>query len=83
MQFKPCWTYQWLGLRIRLVSRAAALFRAAAALAFYYTLQCLVAFNVSQSPTQRFGIALVAAALVFITFFAVPKEIIIAPELKE
>jgi hypothetical protein len=35
-------------------------------------LQCLVAFNVSKSPVQKFGIALVAAALVFITLFAVP-----------
>ena len=45
---------------------------ASRAFAFYYTLQCLVAFNVSKSPAQRFGIALVAAALGFITLFAVP-----------
>ena len=45
---------------------------ASRAFAFYYTLQCLVAFNVSKSPVQKFGIALVAAALVFITLFAVP-----------
>jgi hypothetical protein len=45
---------------------------ASRAFAFYYTLQCLVAFNVSKSLAQRFGIALVAAALVFITLFAVP-----------
>jgi hypothetical protein len=38
----------------------------------YYTLQCLVAFNVSQNRAQRIGIALVAAALGFITFFAAP-----------
>jgi len=31
--------------------------------AFYYTLQCLVAFNVSQNRAQRIGIALVAALL--------------------
>jgi len=42
------------------------------AFAFYYTLQCLVAFNVSQDWNQRIGIALVAAALGFITLFAVP-----------
>ena len=45
---------------------------ASRAFAFYYTLQCLVAFNVSKRPAQRFGIVLVAAALAFITLFAVP-----------
>ncbi len=45
---------------------------ASRAFAFYYTLQCLVAFNISKNPAQRFGIALVAAALGFITLFAVP-----------
>ena len=45
---------------------------ASRAFAFYYTLQCMVAFVVSKNPTQKFGIALVAAALGFITFFAVP-----------
>jgi hypothetical protein len=45
---------------------------ASRALAFYYALQCLVAFNVSKDRNQRIGIALVAAALGFITLFAVP-----------
>jgi len=45
---------------------------ASRAFAFYYTLQCLVAFNVSKDRNQRIGIALVAAALLFITLFAVP-----------
>ena len=45
---------------------------ASRAFAFYYTLQCLVALNVSKSPAQKFGIALVASALGFITLFAVP-----------
>jgi hypothetical protein len=45
---------------------------ASRAFAFYYTLQCLVAFNISKNPVQRFGIALVAAFLGFITLFAVP-----------
>jgi hypothetical protein len=45
---------------------------ASRAFAFYYTLQCMVAFNVSKSPAQRFSFALVAAALGFITLFAVP-----------
>ena len=47
-------------------------FETSRAFAFYYTLQCLVAFNVSQDRNQRIGIALVAAALGFITLFAVP-----------
>jgi hypothetical protein len=45
---------------------------ASRAFAFYYTLQCLVAFNVNKDRNQRIGIALVAAALGFITLFAVP-----------
>ena len=45
---------------------------ASRAFAFYYTLQCLVAFNVSKNPAQKFGIALVATALGFITLFSVP-----------
>ncbi|MEJ2101754.1 MAG: hypothetical protein P8X68_17550 [Desulfobacterales bacterium] len=45
---------------------------ASRAFAFYYTLQCLVAFHISQRPVQRLGIALVGAALGFITLFAVP-----------
>ena len=44
---------------------------ASRAFAFYYTLQCLVAFNVSENRTERFGMALVAAGLLFITLFAV------------
>jgi len=45
---------------------------ASRAFAFYYALQCLVAFNISKHGKQRFGIGLVAAALGFITFFSVP-----------
>jgi hypothetical protein len=45
---------------------------ASRAFAFYYTLQCLVAFNISKNPAQKSGIALVAAALGFVTLFAVP-----------
>jgi len=35
-------------------------------------LQCLVAISVSKSAAQKVGMALVAAALGFITVFAVP-----------
>ncbi len=45
---------------------------ASRAFAFYYFLQCLVAFNVSTSTAQRFGIAMIAVVLGFITVFAVP-----------
>ncbi len=45
---------------------------ASRAFAFYYLLQCLVAISVSKSTTQRVGMAVVAAALGFITLFAVP-----------
>lgn len=45
---------------------------ASRAFAFYYLLQCLVAISVSKSPVQRIGMAIVAAALGFITVFAVP-----------
>ena len=45
---------------------------ASRAFAFYYLLQCLVAIKVSRSTLQRIGMALVAAALGFITVFAVP-----------
>jgi hypothetical protein len=35
-------------------------------------LQCLVAISVSKSSVQRVGMAIIAAALGFITVFAVP-----------
>ena len=45
---------------------------ASRAFAFYYMLQCLVAISVSKSTVQRAAMAIVAAALAFITMFAVP-----------
>ncbi len=45
---------------------------ASRAFAFYYFMQCLVAFDVSKSGAQKAGIAIVAAILLFITLFAVP-----------
>ena len=47
---------------------------ASRAFAFYYMLQCFVAFTVCKSPVQRFGLVLIAAALGFITVFAVPAS---------
>ncbi len=45
---------------------------ASRAFAFYYMLQCLVAFNVSRSFAQKAGMLLIAAAMAFIAIFAVP-----------
>ena len=47
---------------------------ASRAFAFYYMLQCLVAIRVSKSNLQRAGMAVIAAALGFITVFAVPAS---------
>ncbi len=47
---------------------------ASRAFAFYYMLQCLVAISVSKSAVQRAGMAVIAAALGFITIFAVPAS---------
>jgi len=47
---------------------------ASRAFAFYYMLQCLVAISVSKSTSQRAWMAVVAAALGFITLFAVPAS---------
>jgi hypothetical protein len=47
---------------------------ASRAFAFYYLLQCLVAFTVSKSAVQKLGIVALAAALAFITVFAVPAS---------
>jgi hypothetical protein len=47
---------------------------ASRAFAFYYALQCLVAISVSRSLLQRMGMGLIAAALFFITLFAVPAS---------
>jgi len=40
--------------------------------AFYYFLQCLVALEVTENQWQKAGISILAAVLLFITFFAVP-----------
>jgi hypothetical protein len=49
-------------------------FLASRAFAFYYLLQCFVAFTVSKSSAQKLGILVLAAALAFITVFAVPAS---------
>ncbi|MEE9607350.1 MAG: hypothetical protein V3U03_06380 [Myxococcota bacterium] len=45
---------------------------ASRAFAFYYMLQCLVAIHVAKSRARKLAMGLLAAALAFITLFAVP-----------
>lgn len=45
---------------------------ASRAFAFYYALQCLVAYQAADKTYERAGIAVLAVVLLFITFFAVP-----------
>jgi hypothetical protein len=45
---------------------------ASRAFAFYYLLQCFVAFGISKNGAQRVGLLLLAGVLAFITVFAVP-----------
>ncbi len=47
---------------------------ASRAFAFYYMLQCFVAVSVSKSIAQRVAMMVLAAALGFITVFAVPAS---------
>jgi hypothetical protein len=47
---------------------------ASRAFAFYYLLQCFVAFTVSKSSAQKLGIVVLASALAFIAVFAVPAS---------
>lgn len=61
-----------IAVMVAFFSTLTVLALASRAFAFYYTLQFLVAFNASKDRNQRIGIALIAAALGFITLFAVP-----------
>ena len=45
---------------------------ASRAFAFYYMIQCLVAFTICRNPIKKFGILFLAAVLAFFTIFAVP-----------
>jgi hypothetical protein len=58
----------WSATTIEIIALASRAF------AFYYMLQCLVAISVSKSTAQRAGMAVLAAALGFITLFAVPAS---------
>ena len=45
---------------------------ASRAFAFYYALQCLVAYQVAEERVARIGIAVLGVVLLLITFFAIP-----------
>jgi hypothetical protein len=47
---------------------------ASRAFAFYYLLQCFVAFTVSKSSVQKLGLLALSLLLAFITVFAVPAS---------
>ena len=47
---------------------------ASRAFAFYYALQCLVAFSICRNFLQRLGMIFLAGCLLFITIFAVPAS---------
>jgi hypothetical protein len=61
-----------IGVVLAFASTLTILSFASRAFAFYYFLQCLVAISVSKSTTQKAAIGVLAAALAFITLFAVP-----------
>ena len=63
-----------IAVAVAFMSTMEVLALASRAFAFYYMLQCLVAITVSKSTVQRVGMAMVAAALGFITVFAVPAS---------
>jgi hypothetical protein len=61
-----------IGVVLAFASTLTILSFASRAFAFYNFLQCLVAISVSKSTTQKAAIGVLAAALAFITLFAVP-----------
>ena len=73
---KPKWGYLFVGCGAIALTWSAdtleILALASRAFAFYYMLQCFVAITVSKSIGHRAGLAIIAAALGFITVFAVP-----------
>jgi hypothetical protein len=61
-----------IAVSVAFMSTHQVLALASRAFAFYYLMQCLVAFAINKRAWQRVGIAAVAAVLLFITLFAVP-----------
>ena len=75
-RIKMRWSYIVIGVGAIALAWTADTFQivalASRAFAFYYMLQCLVAFSVSHSVWERVGIGVLAAILGFITIFAIP-----------
>lgn len=77
-KLKMKWAYILIGGGAIMLTWSATTFElvslASRAFAFYYMLQCFVAFSINKSKIQKSGIILVAAILAFITIFAVPAS---------
>ncbi len=77
-KLKAKWGYLIVGIGAIALTWSATTYEiialASRAFAFYYMLQCLVAISVSNSAGHRAFMAIIAAALAFITVFAVPAS---------
>jgi len=75
-RIKPRWGYLLIGVMAMLLAWTGSTFEiivlASRAFAFYYLLQCVVAFSVSQSIKERSLFIFVAVILLFVLVFAVP-----------
>lgn len=75
-KLKEKWGYVLIGGGAIVLTWSATTFElvslASRAFAFYYMLQCVVAFTVSKSKPQKIAIMAIAMILAFITLFAVP-----------
>jgi hypothetical protein len=61
-----------VGMVLAFFNTLTILALASRAFAFYYSLQCAVAINVSKNPMEKLAICLIAAVLIFIAVFSVP-----------
>jgi hypothetical protein len=77
-KLKEKWGYVLIGGGAIVLTWSATTFElvslASRAFAFYYMLQCLVAFTVSKSKPQKIAIMAIAMILAFIILFAVPAS---------
>ena len=77
-KLKEKWGYILIGSGAIILTWEASTFQlvslASRAFAFYYMLQCIVAFSVNKSKLQKAAIISVAIILAFITIFAVPAS---------
>jgi hypothetical protein len=77
-KLKEKWAYILIGSGAIILTWEASTFQlvslASRAFAFYYMLQCIVAFSISKSKLQKITITAIAIILAFITIFAVPAS---------